>query len=152
MSEPGATCGPGQPEHVWSRVHVANMLGTDSPQTGSASVAAVGWGTAGLGWHRQRDGGVLLGTGPVARGGQRLSKWTVKLLPISALQRRDCSSPCGSWVSSWAGRGPLSSLQTLTCPVEGKIPSCQDLATAWKPQREGLGLEVGGAKAGQSSR
>lgn len=36
--------GPWQPEHVWSRVHVANMLGTDSLQTGSASVAVVGWG------------------------------------------------------------------------------------------------------------
>lgn len=92
--------GPWQPEHVWSRVHAANVLGIDSPQTGSASVAAVGWGTAGLGWHQQRDGGVLLGTGLEAPGGQRLSEWTVELLPISALQRRDCSSPCGSWVSS----------------------------------------------------
>lgn len=42
MSEPGAVCGPAQPERVWSRAHAANTLGADSPQTGSASVT--GWG------------------------------------------------------------------------------------------------------------
>lgn len=133
MSEPGAVCGPGQPERVWSRAHAANMLWAVSPQTGSTSVTGVGRGTAGSGWHPQRDGGVLPGTRPAAQGGQRLSKWTVERPPIPALQRRACSSPCDSWVSSWAGTGPLSSPQALTCIIEGRMLSRQDLARAWKP-------------------
>lgn len=49
-SEPGAIHGPGQPQHVWSRVRGANTLGAGRPQTGSASVAGAGRGAAGSGW------------------------------------------------------------------------------------------------------
>lgn len=59
-SEPGAVCGPGQPERVWSHVHAANTLGADRPQTGSASVAGAGRGgtlQAQAGPGREMEGG-----------------------------------------------------------------------------------------------
>ena len=76
---------------------------------------------------RERDGGGPPGTGPAARGRQRLS--SPGSPPKPSLQRQSHASPCSSWVSSWAGRGLLSRLQALTCPVACRIPSRWDLST-----------------------
>lgn len=81
-----------------------------------------------------RSGGCRLGLAPAegcrdAAGGRTRSpgkakaKWTLELPLTPAPQRQNPSSPCRSRVSSWAGRGPLSRLQALPRPAEGRIPS-----------------------------
>lgn len=140
-SEQGTVRGPGQPEHVWSRVRGANML-RDSRLKPALPV--------GLGWRRQagadtdRDGGVhwgwglqpTKGRGP-AGGPQSSYQLTPCRVQLSQLR------PLFSFLPG--KKGASFRPQPLVCTVGACIPSHRGLCRAWKPSKEAYCLEVGSA-------